>query len=81
MPTCIFWANLTPFSLKGTGQQQHLLDSDDGSVAAAAADTRVLPAWYSHNYISLLPGESKTVEIECCAGDGAAAEQLTVEVD
>jgi beta-mannosidase len=29
----------------------------------------VLPAYYSDNYISLVPGESKTVAIEASLGD------------
>jgi len=29
-----------------------------------ADGSRILPAYYSDNYVSLLPGESKTVEIE-----------------
>jgi hypothetical protein len=35
---------------------------------------RVLPAYYSDNYISLLPGESRTIEVEypLSAGRGAA---------
>ena len=30
----------------------------------AKSKTRILPAYYSDNYISLLPGESRTIEIE-----------------
>lgn len=30
----------------------------------AADGTRALPAYYSDNYVSLLPGESRTIEIE-----------------
>lgn len=30
--------------------------------------TRILPAYFSDNYISLLPGETRLVEIECPAG-------------
>jgi hypothetical protein len=30
----------------------------------SASKTRILPAFYSDNYVSLLPGETRTVEIE-----------------
>jgi len=30
-----------------------------------SGDNRILPSWYSDNYFSLLPGESKSVLIEC----------------
>ncbi len=29
--------------------------------------TRVLPAYYSDNYVSLLPGELRQIQIECPA--------------
>jgi beta-mannosidase len=32
-------------------------------------NARVLPVWYSDNYVSLLPGESRTVTIEAAASD------------
>ncbi len=34
-----------------------------------ALGVRVLPVWYSDNYISLLPGEQRSVAIEAAAGD------------
>jgi hypothetical protein len=39
----------------------------------AADETRILPAYYSDNYLSLLPGESREIEIEypLKAGNGA----------
>jgi hypothetical protein len=33
------------------------------------AGVRVLPVWYSDNYVSLLPGERRSVAIEAAAGD------------
>ena len=46
----------------------------------AREDTRLLPTWYSANYVSLLPGETKHVTVECCStqaeesgGDGNGA--------
>ena len=40
----------------------------------AQTKSRILPAYYSDNYISLLPGESRTIEIEYpgTAGHNAA---------
>jgi len=34
--------------------------------------TRVLPAYYSDNYISLLPGEAREIEVEYPSDDGVA---------
>ena len=34
-----------------------------------STDERVLPVYYSDNYVSLLPGESKTISIEAAQGD------------
>jgi len=42
-----------------------------------AAGDRVLPAYYSDNYVSLLPGESRTIRAQCpAAGRGCAAISL-----
>ncbi len=54
---------------------------NNGSQAALAAkltlvdehDARILPALYTDNYVSLLPGESKSVEIRYPAKLGSAA--------
>ena len=35
----------------------------------AVTGTRILPAYYSENYVSLFPGESRTVTIAFPAGD------------
>jgi hypothetical protein len=59
-------------SMAGSGKVQVQLRNAGTAAALAnkltlvnAADgTRILPAYYSDNYVSLLPGESKTVEIE-----------------
>jgi hypothetical protein len=39
----------------------------------AATDARILPAYYSENYVSLLPGEERTITIEFPAGEGKPA--------
>ncbi|MBW4038211.1 MAG: glycoside hydrolase family 2 [Acidobacteria bacterium] len=40
--------------------------------------TRILPAYYSDNYISLLPGESRTIQIEYPTADHTGAAELTL---
>jgi hypothetical protein len=39
----------------------------------AATGTRILPAYYSENYVSLLPGEARTITVEFVAGESKAA--------
>ena len=45
----------------------------------ADTGTRILPAYASDNYVSLLPGEKKTVTIRCATKD--AAKHLAVSLD
>ena len=58
----------------GNGSERHatITLGNSGTVAAVATkltlkDTatglRILPAYYSDNYVSLLPGETKTIDI------------------
>jgi hypothetical protein len=47
-----------------------LLNAGDGS--------RILPAYYSDNYVSLLPGETRNIEIEYPAGEGNRTPMLTL---
>jgi hypothetical protein len=47
-----------------------LLNASDGS--------RILPAYYSDNYVSLLPGETREIEIEYPASTGKGPAQLTI---
>lgn len=47
-----------------------LLNSANGS--------RILPAYYSDNYISLLPGESREIEIEYPASSATGPAQLSL---
>jgi hypothetical protein len=47
-----------------------LLNAVDGS--------RILPAYYSDNYVSLLPGESRKIEIDYPPGTGETAPQLAI---
>ena len=44
----------------------------------AADGTRILPAYYSDNYVSLLPGESREVEIEYPASAAKGEPKVTV---
>jgi hypothetical protein len=39
---------------------------------------RILPAYYSDNYISLLPGESRTVEVEYPASAARGPAEFTL---
>ena len=39
----------------------------------ASTGQRILPAYYSENYISLLPGEERTVSVDFAAGDAKPA--------
>jgi len=39
----------------------------------AATGARILPAYYSENYVSLLPGEQRTITVEFPAGTGKPA--------
>jgi Exo-beta-D-glucosaminidase Ig-fold domain len=72
-----------------TGDNVHLQVelSNKGSVASLADKltllnetdgSRILPAYYSDNYVSLLPGESREIEIEYSADAGHDAAQLTL---
>ncbi|MGA9670896.1 MAG: LamG-like jellyroll fold domain-containing protein [Terracidiphilus sp.] len=39
----------------------------------AATSARILPAYYSENYVSLLPGEERTISVDFPAGQGKPA--------
>ena len=47
-----------------------LLNASDG--------TRILPAYYSDNYVSLLPGETREIEIEYPASAAKGAAQVAM---
>jgi hypothetical protein len=47
-----------------------LVDSESGA--------RILPAYYSDNYVSLLPGESRTISVGYRSSPGQGTPQLTV---
>ena len=40
---------------------------------ATRGSARVLPVYYDDNYVSLLPGESRRIEVLCPAGSGQCA--------
>jgi hypothetical protein len=85
---------LAPASLSVTAKSSRSGDSvrvraelhNTGSAASLAtkltlvnADgSRILPAFYSDNYVSLLPGESREIEIEYPAKAGTGAAQLAL---
>lgn len=49
------------------------------SLVDPKTDERILPAFYSDNYISVPPGEKQTITIEYTPADGAATPVITVE--
>ncbi len=71
-------------SMAGSGQIRVLLKNTGAAAALAnkltlvhAADSsRILPAYYSDNYVSLLPGETREVKIEYPASAGRAKVNL-----
>ena len=68
---------------KANGERRATVDlTNSGTVAAvlvkltldnAATGQRILPAYYSDNYISLLPGEQRTITVDFAGGSGAAS--------
>ncbi len=47
------------------------------TLRSAANGARILPAYYAENYISLLPGEKRSLTIEAPAGSGAMRVDIT----
>ena len=45
----------------------------------AATSKRILPVYYSDNYLSLLPGEKRDVTVTCAVKDATAAMKIGVE--
>ena len=45
----------------------------------AATGKRILPAYYSDNYVSLLPGEKRDLTVTCAAKDATAAMKISLE--
>ena len=62
--------------LKNTGNSVSL--ADKLTLFNVADGSRILPAYFSDNYVSLLPGESQEIEIEypAKAGNGAARVEI-----
>jgi hypothetical protein len=62
----------------------HVHLQNDGSTVALANKltllhpdgSRILPAYYSDNYVSLLPGEGRDVQVEYPASAGTGAPQI-----
>jgi beta-galactosidase/beta-glucuronidase len=62
--------------LRNTG---NVVSIEDKLTLLNAADgSRILPAYYSDNYVSLLPGESRIIEIEYPANAANGRAQLTL---
>jgi hypothetical protein len=62
--------------LKNTGTAVSL--QNKLTLVNAADQSRILPAYYSENYVSLLPGESRTIEIDYPANAANSAPELTI---
>jgi beta-mannosidase len=70
-------SNITRHDARGNCLLDVTLSNTTPSVAVMAhlqlrnarTDQRVLPVYYSQNYVSLLPGESKTISIEAASKD------------
>jgi hypothetical protein len=72
----------TRFSLQQSGEDRAIVDLKNNGADAALeikltlfngkTDERILPAYYSDNYISLLPGETRQVTIDYPAASGAS---------
>lgn len=74
-------------SKTGDAIHVHVHMKNNGSVVAlenkltllkAADASRILPAYFSDNYVSLLPGESREIEIEYPASAGAGPAQVAI---
>jgi uncharacterized membrane protein len=61
--------------LKNTGNNVAL---ENKLTLLNATGGRILPAYYSDNYVSLLPGESKEIDIEYPASAGMGAAQVAI---
>ena len=62
--------------LRNTGAVASLMDKL--TLFNAADGSRILPAYYSDNYVSLLPGESRVIEIEYPVKAANGAAQLAI---
>jgi Exo-beta-D-glucosaminidase Ig-fold domain/Glycosyl hydrolases family 2/Glycosyl hydrolases family 2, sugar binding domain/Glycosyl hydrolases family 2, TIM barrel domain len=62
--------------LKNTGTVVSL--QNKLTLVNAADGSRILPAYYSDNYVSLLPGETREIEIEYPAKSATGAAQIAV---
>ncbi len=62
--------------LRNTGNVASI--EDKLTLLSAADGLRILPAYYSDNYFSLLPGETREIEIEYPAKATSGAPQLTL---
>ncbi|HEV2275580.1 MAG TPA: glycoside hydrolase family 2 protein, partial [Acidobacteriaceae bacterium] len=82
LPAALLSASASSRSAQGTVQVRVQLQNS-GTVAALAGKltlekagdgSRILPAYFSDNYVSLLPGESREIDVEypASAADGAA---------
>jgi len=62
--------------LRNTGKVVSL--ADKLTLFHAADGSRILPAYFSDNYVSLLPGEDQAIEIEYPVKSGNGAARLEI---
>jgi hypothetical protein len=62
--------------LKNTGSTAAL--ANKLALINAVDDSRILPAYYTDNYVSLLPGESREIEIEYPAKSATGSAQVAL---
>jgi hypothetical protein len=62
--------------LRNTGNVASI--EDKLTLLNAADASRILPAYYGDNYVSLLPGEAREIEIEYPAKAASGAAQLSL---
>jgi hypothetical protein len=73
-------------SRQGKSTHLHVDLKNNGTVAALAAkltllgpdQNRILPAYWSDNYVSLLPGESRAIDVEYPSEEGKGAAQVAI---
>ncbi len=86
LPSAEVAATAVP-SRQGDNVAIHVTLKNTGNVVAlqikltlqnAKDASRILPAYYDDNYVSLLPGESRDIAIEYAAGDGKGPLQIAL---
>ncbi len=67
------------FTIQLVNDTQDIALMTKATLRDAMTNERILPAYYSDNYISLLPGESKTITVSCTEKD--ADKKMNIGID